>query len=256
MRSKRVRSAVLAAVLAGFAGGGQGASDLSASARSVVEGIESQYSVRIRLSLVNPGDTRSIPRFHASPAPADEVERYLPILREELSKLPRNIFHCAEVRDIALLRDIEDHGQSRAGVPLREVRTLALDVSGAEARAEYKRWTFHHELFHMIDMAQSELLRLDQQWASLNPATFVYGPGGDRVYHDRDTAYKYSSPPPGFVTLYATMGAEEDKAEVFAAMLMRPDWFLSRSATDSVIQAKVALIQERLQAACGWQQRS
>lgn len=254
MRSK-IESAVIAVALT-VSAGSQAASELSADARSILEGIESQYSVRIRLSFMNPGDTRSIPRFRASPASTDDVERYLPILNEELAKLPKNIFRCAEVRDVALVQAIEDHGRSRAASPLREVHTLAFDVSAAGRTSEYERWTFHHELFHMIDMARNELIRMDQQWSSLNPVEFVYGPGGDRVYHDRSTAYRYATPPPGFVTLYATMGAEEDKAEVFAAMMMRPDWFLSKSATDSVLQAKVALMRERLQQTCGWLPRT
>jgi hypothetical protein len=50
------------------------------------------------------------------------------------------------------------------------------------------------------------------------------------------------------VTLYSTMGAEEDKAEVFAGMMMRFDW----PATDSVLRAKVALMKDRLESACDW----
>jgi hypothetical protein len=225
---------------------------LSDAAAQEIEHIERAYGVRVVRSFRNPGTTRTIRDVQASSARPRNVERYLPLLREELSRHPKDLLRCAEVREIALVEGLVVGGQRRAAAPMRRVRTLILDVDAPGRTPEYERWTFHHELFHMIDMSQDELIRADSEWSRLNPAGFVYGAGGDRVYHDPETAYRWSAPPPGFVTLYATVGAEEDKAEMFAALLTRSQSLAARLETDAALRAKVALLKERLRATCSW----
>ncbi len=253
MLQKSVASAFVAllASMISCARPSQGPSALSPESKELIQEFEAEYSVRIEFAFLNPGTTRKIRDLRASPSSARDVEQYLPILREEASKLPPQLFRCAQIQTIALVRDLSIAGSSRAALPALGQRTLIIDVAYApKPPEEYRRWVFHHELFHFIDYSANELIRLDPEWADLNPAGFTYGAGGDRVYHDPETAYRWESPPSGFVSLYATMGAEEDKAETFAAMMTTQSDLESRCESDHLLRAKVALLHSRLRASC------
>jgi hypothetical protein len=126
-------------------------------------------------------------------------------------------------------------------------RTLVLDVTLYQDDPSFERWVFHHEFFHMLDFALDELLRSDDEWSRLNPSGFTYGSGGDRVWHDPETAYSTNSPPTGFVTQYATMGAEEDKAEIFAFMMTSPH---GSSHPDPMVIRKARFLQSRIASGC------
>ena len=54
----------------------------------------------------------------------------------------------------------------------------------------------------------------------------------------------------GFLEPYSTSGLEEDKAEVFANMMVAPDYVKQRAASDPVIRAKVARMKELLADFC------
>ena len=55
---------------------------------------------------------------------------------------------------------------------------------------------------------------------------------------------------PGFVNHYSTTGVEEDKAELFAIMIVAPDYIGERVQTDSVLRAKSKRMKILLQEFC------
>jgi hypothetical protein len=216
--------------------------------REEIATFEAAYGVRIERALATPDLGTAFGTVDAAPTRSDEIAAYLPILREEAEKLAPSLFRCAGVRKIALVRRLSVAGQARAAVPDWSHRTLVIDVAYAEEMPAYARWVFHHELFHLLDYADNELIRFDPEWTALNADGFSYGAGGDRAY--RDPEYAYGETPQGFVSRYAMLGAEEDKAETFAAMEMEPDDLAAACAADPVLRAKVALLRARLDARC------
>jgi len=228
------------------------ASPRSPSAESVrtAKEIGSAYSVRVAFSFRQLDSHVSPEQIHASPPKAEDIDRYLRLLRAAISRLPTQLFRCGEIRGIALVSNLTVGGTRRYAVPAREERTLVLDVGDSSTPPEYLEWTFYHELFHLIDFSRDELIRHDREWESLNAAGFRYGPGGDRAYRDPETAHARAAPPPGFVSLYATMGAEEDKAETFAAMMTRAENRLAQLDSDGIVGEKRALLRSRLAALC------
>jgi hypothetical protein len=211
---------------------------------------EATYGVRIERALAAPDLGTAFGPVDAAATRSDQIATFLPILIEEAGKLAPGAFRCAGVRKIALVRRLTVAGQARAAVPDWTHRTLVLDVGYAATMPDYARWVFHHELFHLLDYADNELIRFDPEWTALNAPGFAYGPGGDRAYHDPDSAYAWDAPPPGFVSLYATLGAEEDKAETFAALMMEPDELATACTQDAVLRAKVELLRRRLRDVC------
>ena len=79
----------------------------------------------------------------------------------------------------------------------------------------------HHEFFHIIDYRDDGDVYEDKAWAALNRPGFHYGTGGKNAQHvasARELTEKF----PGFLNYYATTGVEEDKAEVFANLIVDP----------------------------------
>jgi hypothetical protein len=247
MRSGRFgRSSCIPAVAlaAGVACTGFG---ISPEQRAAIAAYEAAYSVRVERVPTPPTAGTTFGTVEASPAPPADLAAYLPILEAESAKSGPRMFRCADVRRVALVSRLAVAGKSRAAVPDWGDRTLFLDVGYAAHEPEYSRWVFHHELFHLVDYADDELIRHDPEWTALNPPGFAYGAGGDRAYHDEATAYAWDVPPPGFVSLYATLGAEEDKAETYAALMTGAPIAMD----DPALVAKVALLRHRLATQCG-----
>ncbi len=87
---------------------------------------------------------------------------------------------------------------------------------------------FHHEMFHILEYYMSDKKKdLYGQWQSLNPKDFkynsntssltneyVYGIYNNTVYKDLDNSNPY------FVTKYSKAADKEDRAEIFAELMI------------------------------------
>jgi hypothetical protein len=199
----------------------------------------------------------------ADPSPA-ALSGYVPILRRQVSKYPDDAFQCADVDTLVLASELRvpsaRDGPSRQGsrgdaspgaVPAFADRALIYDVDVAAAAYvnRYYERCFHHEFFHMLDRADDGEVDSDPAWSALNPDGFEYGSGGASV----SRFVSYFDPidtREGFVTAYGTLGVEEDKAEIFSLMHTFPELLQRRAASDPVIAAKVAQMNQILSRAC------
>ena len=89
----------------------------------------------------------------------------------------------------------------------------------------------------------------DEQWAALNPPGFKYGGGGKSAQGEQNASI-LTDKVPGFLTLYATTGVEEDKAVVFANLLVDFAYVEKRARKDQVLRAKAERMRELLAAFC------
>jgi len=96
----------------------------------------------------------------------------------------------------------------------------------------------------LID-AESDAATDDKAWRQLNPAGFEYKRGASGTTDD-PTVLLSGSPPQGFVSRYATVAPNEDRAEVFAFMMADPEGLAKRLAQDPVLAAKVRYLQTML----------
>jgi hypothetical protein len=87
----------------------------------------------------------------------------------------------------------------------------------------------------------------DPEWVALNPAGFEYGKLTRGGIHDRTAETGLlSTEYPGFVNRYGTGNVPDDKADLFAYLMVIHYWVLERAQKDSYLQAKVKLIKSRL----------
>src|SRR5205807_2349389 len=89
-----------------------------------------------------------------------------------------------------------------------------------------------------IDLRDDGELYRDDGWAALNPKGFRYGTGGKEAQGDATVSLAEGAAP-GFVSRYAMTAVEEDKAEVFAHMMVGYDRLEKRTQGDRVLGLKM-----------------
>ena len=185
------------------------------------------------------------------PAEAD-VARVAAFIARELRQYPDGFLRRAEVNGIVLVRDLfvrEDGGARGAAAFIFEDR-LFLDVPlAARAIQAGTRVRFiHHLIWHRLDERAGTMWQ-DPEWEALNPPSFEYGVysrGG--VHETRAGSGSLSTDYPGFLNLYSTGNLPDDKAEVYAYMMVIHSWLSERTQQDEYLRGKVAVIKTRLAA--------
>lgn len=183
---------------------------------------------------------------------APRYQAYRELLAQELGKYPHGLFQLANLQRICLVQDLaievqpgkKKSGkrppkqlQKRAALPDFVQEILYLDVRRGHVPAKgvklegfrgrvpanllYQRHVVHHEFFHLLmEEVYGDPYAPDPDWSRLNPAGFPYGKGGAAA--QKGIQYALVHPAPGFINRYSLSGLEEDKCEIFAA-LMLPD---------------------------------
>ncbi|MCE9548136.1 MAG: hypothetical protein K8T25_21900 [Planctomycetia bacterium] len=182
-------------------------------------------------------------------ADAKALQDYSTLFAPEFSLYPPDLMPKAHLKRVVLCRDLAFAGQRRNAIPDFEHDTLYLDVSRGTYSKAYLRKVIHHEFFHMIDFRDDGNLYKDDSWQSLNPASFRYGSGGKTVQDVPETSV-LTTKLPGFINHYSTTGVEEDKAEVFANLIVDFAYVESRTKNDSVLNNKVNRMKKLLNEFC------
>jgi hypothetical protein len=153
---------------------------------------------------------------------------------------------------VVLVRDLEvtEDGGTRGAAGYIFDGRFFLDVpSAARAIETGTRVRFiHHVIWHQLD-ERAGTMWTDPEWIALNPAGFEYGVhsrGG--VHETRGGAGSLTTEFPGFLNLYSTGNLPDDKAEVFAYLMVIPAWIEDRSRQDTHLRDKVELVRARLSA--------
>lgn len=179
-------------------------------------------------------------------AAKDDVEKYAAVFAFEWSLYPPELVKRTRLKKVVFCKDLSFAKQLRTAVPDFENDVLYLDVLRGRGDITYVRKVIHHEFFHIIDIRDDGLLYEDERWAKLNPAGFRYGSGGARLQDDPTVTVPKDEP--GFLNRYAAAGVEEDKAEVFAHLMVEPKMMTDRAAKDKYMRAKVERMKELLAA--------
>ena len=174
-----------------------------------------------------------------------DVDSYLPIFAFEWSLYPPDLVKRTRLTKVVFCKNLAFEKQFRTGIPDFENNVLYLDVTRGRHDERYVRKVIHHEFFHIIDLRDDGKLYEDERWSNLNPMGFKYGPGGAKLQND-PTVTTTGQDEPGFLNRYATAGVEEDKAEVFAHLIVEPKMVAERAKKDKYIQAKVERMTELL----------
>ncbi|MBC8066091.1 MAG: hypothetical protein H7Y17_14760 [Chlorobia bacterium] len=173
------------------------------------------------------------------------IEKYAPLWIQEWSRYPRGLMAKAKVAKVVFSEKLSLNGQLRAAVPAFDLETMYFDPALGAHAPTYQRGVVHHEFFHMLDFRMGRL-KLDPDWMALNPKEFKYGSGGKNMR--TQGVGNLTTEIPGFLTPYGTSALEEDKAELFAHLIVSAKFVMDQAAKDPVLAAKIDLLKRRMQA--------
>jgi hypothetical protein len=176
------------------------------------------------------------------------TQSYLRVLLSEWNLYPAKLVKRTTLRRIVLCEDLSYGGQLRAAIPDFEHRDLYLDVARGAYDDLYRRGVLHHEFFHMIDYCNGTL-GCDGRWSALLPKGTKYGTGGKKAQND-PFASLITTNLPGFLNTYCKTSVEEDKAEVFANMIVRAFQVEELANKDPIIRRKTHQMKEFLKDFC------
>lgn len=183
-------------------------------------------------------------------AAEQQLLAYQPLFVQEFSLYPPKLIRLAKLKRVVFCDELSFAGQRRNAVPDFEHDTLYLDIVPGVENSLYMRKVLHHDVYHMIDYRDDGRLYNDDRWLLLNPPQFQYSRGGGKSVQDLAETSVFTDNCPGFLNHYSTMGVEEDKAEIFAHMLVEGSYVSRRAARDDVLAAKVERMKELLEKFC------
>lgn len=178
-----------------------------------------------------------------------ELQAYVSLFCTEFGLYPPDLIARAQLKCVVLCRELSFADQLRNAIPDYEHDTLYLDVSRGTYSRNYLRKVIHHEFFHIIDYRDDGSVYQDERWETLNPDSFQYGSGG-KAAQDIPQTSLLTDEFPGFLNHYSTTAVEEDKAELFANMIVDSQFVENRCRKDRVLNAKREQMKKLLLAFC------
>lgn len=188
----------------------------------------------------------------AEDASDEDVARVAGAVARELSQYPDGFLARNGVTGVILVRDlfVAEDGGARAAAAYAFGDRLVFDTQFAFRALEAgTRVRFiHHLIWHWLDERAGTMWN-DPEWVALNPPDFEYGVhsrGG--VHETRANSGALTTEFPGFLNLYSTGNLPDDKAEVFAYLMVIHSWLEDHGSQDDHVRRKVALLKTRLAA--------
>ena len=174
---------------------------------------------------------------------------YIRIFSEELYKYPPSFFKKVELTRVGFVKKLFHNDKIAEGLYSDQAGVILFDFSRRLGRNDSaQRHSIHHEIFHMID--NKNLGKEDVLWQGFNTPDWAY---------DSDWAKKrdaesdvFTSPNPGFVTNYSMAKLDEDKAEVYACLMIPSQHRLIQrwSDSDQGIRKKIQYMKDFIQFFC------
>jgi hypothetical protein len=169
---------------------------------------------------------------------------YTRLVGEQLAFYPPPLLERVGLKQVVLCDALSFEGTDCFAYADVERGRLYLSVR-AGINPGYIKRTVHHETFHQFDYADDRRLDADPRWEALNPPGFRYPNDAERAQADPD-ALRPDEGLPGFLNRYAASSPAEDKAELFASLVVERDLVRRREARDEVIRRKVERLREML----------
>lgn len=178
-----------------------------------------------------------------------EYERYLIILKRELSIYPAGYIPKAGIKKIVLGRDLSFDSEYRGAIPDPYRSILYLSVNGAydESDETYLIHVIHHEIHHMLEYAVWKNMYFNWvEWERLNPEGFSYGKRDFKYASAEADYYSVTHPLNGFLNLYSMTAGEEDRCELAAFLLTRrgAKTLTRYLKNDSILRRKATFISD------------
>jgi hypothetical protein len=182
-----------------------------------------------------------------------QFKAFVRMLRDELDMYPDAIVSRLGFGNIYILdeftyRDVKLAGQSFSWIPKPAVAygLNSFKPEDVASRAFFSRTT-HHEVFHAMErqFTRSGGPLFGATWDALNEPGFKYRIGPNAVSAEgQPTHTKDNKGRKGFAEPYGMNIATDDRATLYARMMVADQVFYGRLATDPILLAKTNRLQE------------
>jgi hypothetical protein len=214
-------------------------------AEPTVRALQAKYGIRLIAGDVPESTDQAVKFAQLAPADIAPLKVYLRLFAQEFNKYPPAFVKACGIEVIAFTKDMTVNGQSRNAIPVAHDKMLYYDPFGGAHSEEYQRHVVHHEFFHVADNLLNAATEVpDPNWESQNDPKFHYGGGGHLATgSDQGGGTNREA---GFINRYSTSGIEEDKAEIYAWMLVDTESNVleQRARADKRLGAKVKHMRE------------
>jgi hypothetical protein len=136
------------------------------------------------------------------------------VVATALLKLPDTSLKALRLRFVILCSRAMAAGQRIGGIPVPPLDLLMLDVGESGNDASYLQRTFLHELYHLAEYRFNTYQ--DAEWQKL------FGAGYANSYDGRMRQSPVGSGKRGFLNAYAETFPHEERAELFAFLMLHP----------------------------------
>ncbi len=172
----------------------------------------------------------------------DEAAAAASVVGAGLSNLPDATLARLRLRYVVLCGGVTETGRSIGGIPVAPLNLLVLDGSSDSASLEHRTL---HELYHLLEYRFGGIS--DSQW------TGQFGGGYSNRYPGLMRKAPLGSGKPGFATSYGETYPHEDRAELFAWLVLSPHAVadLVRRTGDEVLRRKADFLSDKCQRAVG-----
>ena len=169
------------------------------------------------------------------------------VLRKEIELYPRNFLKKSGLKYVVICEKITDRNIDfePTGIALshydKSPGVFYLNLSAISKintnKVKKIKEVFHHEFYHIIDSSLS-LIILDEKWNKINEQEYLEEYLIDGSGIDNSTK--------GYISKYSRSNAAEDKAELFAYMIVEHKEFKKIKEKDEILFKKSKLMISRL----------
>jgi hypothetical protein len=158
-----------------------------------------------------------------------------------LSRLPDTSLTRVGLRYVILCSRAEAAGRRIGGIPVPPLNLLMVDVGTGSANSDDSRLQhlFLHELYHLIEYRFNSFQ--DADWQSR------FGAGYDNAYGNDAGQSTVGSGKRGFLNRYSESFPHEERAELFASLLLNPAEVAAHidATNDSLLKDKASYVADK-----------
>lgn len=177
---------------------------------------------------------------------------YIQLFQQEIKKYPPDFFSRLKLRDVVFVKKLFYQDRPADGAYDAVHNRIYLDFLRSGGNRLSQQHNIHHELFHVIDVQSGEIWE-KEDWNQLNSDGFKYSKEAEKNQNPlTDRLHIFDNPVKGFMTPYSQTSEKEDKAELFACLMMESqNKLLNRwSKDDLVLQSKISHLKNLLYQFC------
>ena len=171
------------------------------------------------------------------PVDAEALERYVPILQSELSLYSSRFLRSINFKQLTLCGALHADGDPVRGVTVLNMGRVYLSALATYSEVHLKT-PIHHEIFHLMDWDHEGMWDDDPQWNRINRGGFRYASQSDASSSQRKTQSRQTAAL-GFVTHYSKASPKEDRAELFAELVVNYPAVVGQAEHDAVLRSKI-----------------